>query len=343
MDNYIRIKKNWKLLDKYQIDNSSCPDIICPEEFNTKKKYNVCCIGLKFNFIKKYKFSHAYYFINALRILLKTKKNKVALINGSSFIWFYVGLLNKMFNKKIVCWDIFVETDKFWKKYLFSLALNGMTVAVVWSKDQVQTHSSFFKISDNKFIFLPYKANHSKGEKYEYPSGNYIFSGGNGKRDYKCLIDAVKGTNIPVIISSTDEIVKKNINNINNIIVVSAHEPSFAKLQAASRFVVIPMEYTGLKGGGEANFCNAMWHKKAIIAADSISAKDYIIDNYCGFVVPSGDSRRLKDKIIELWNDPEKCSIMGVNAKDHVEKYFTHEMFVERIIKLAIIVKKMSQ
>ena len=122
-----------------------------------------------------------------------------------------------------------------------------------------------------------------------------------------------------------------------NVIVLGAPEPGFAQLQAASQFVVIPMTYTGLKGGGEANFCNGMWHGKPVIAADSMAASDYIIDGLTGYVVPSGDSITLRKRILELWNDREKVGAMGNAARSHAERHFTHAQFIRRLLTLAMI------
>ena len=101
--------------------------------------------------------------------------------------------------------------------------------------------------------------------------------------------------------------------------------------------VVIPMIYSGLKGGGEANFCNAMWHRKPIIAVDSMAAEDYIIDGKTGYVVQAGDSGTLKERIITLWNNRDLCHDMGQNGRKHVEINFTHALFIQRLLRLSLL------
>ena len=190
-------------------------------------------------------------------------------------------------------------------------------------------------LEQNRFIFLPYKANHYQFQGYDIEIGNYIFSGGNGKRDYECLVNAVRDTNIPTIISATDKSVLAAIERLPNVIALSASEPAFAQLQAFSKFIVVPMKFTALKGGGEANFCNAMWHGKPVIASDSISAKDYIIDDVTGYVVSSGDHINLRNKILLLWENENKVKEMGQLAREHVEKNFTHELFMRRLLRFS--------
>jgi glycosyltransferase involved in cell wall biosynthesis len=109
---------------------------------------------------------------------------------------------------------------------------------------------------------------------------------------------------------------------------------------AACRFVVIPMVCTGLKGGGESNYCNAMWHGKPVIAMDDISAKDYFTDGEMGYIVPSSDSELLRKRILELWNDREKCCEMGALGRKLATKYYTQVGGIRRLVKLACLVGK---
>jgi glycosyltransferase involved in cell wall biosynthesis len=97
------------------------------------------------------------------------------------------------------------------------------------------------------------------------------------------------------------------------------------------------MTYTGLKGGGEANFCNAMWHGRPIVAADSIAASDYVVDGQTGYVVPSGDWRALRQRIVELWRHPEQRERMGDAGRRRAEDHFTHVKCIRRLLRLALL------
>ncbi len=101
-------------------------------------------------------------------------------------------------------------------------AIKGISLCVMWSKDQVGTHARFLGLPEERFVFVPFKANHSKSPHYDLPTCDFIFSGGNSKRDYKCLVEAVRGTGIPVIISATDPGVRRQIENLPNVIVLGA-------------------------------------------------------------------------------------------------------------------------
>lgn len=334
------VQHDWRVLDQTDFSLSRGIRLISHESF-------ISCPEIDVEHVRPgplarfFSFSnHLFQFAYALQLLLNAGRNTVLILNGAGKLWIFAGLLNRLpliGGRCILCWDIFVEVESRWKKILMKAAMAGFPLSVLWSRDQIAPHARFLGMPEARFIFLPFKANHSQHRRYDLPIDNFIFSGGNGKRDYPCLIEAVRDTGIPVIISATAPEVLNSIELLPNTIVLGAPEPAFGQLQAAARFVVIPMTFTGLKGGGEANFCNAMWHGRPIIAADSISASEYIVDGETGFVVPSGDSQSLRKRILELWHDPEKAARMGEAARRHVEENFTHEKFIRRLLRLALV------
>ena len=298
----------------------------------------------------------------ALQLFFAAEKNTVLIVNGGSGLWQMLGFLNRVpffRHRTLYLWDVFVEymlgTEKRmkffpllkfktrWKEALARHALAGYDLIVPWSRKQAAAHARYYRLPEEKFIFLPFKSNHSNPARYPQDAlckvslGRFVFSGGNGKRDYQCLVEAVRGTDIPVIISATDPAVQKQIELLPNIILLGAPEPAFAQLQSICTLAVIPMIDSGLKGGGEANYCNIMWHGKPLIACCNMAAEDYIIEGETGFVVPSGDSERLRRRILELWNDPERAEQMGRNGHQHVAENFTHDLFVRRLLRLALV------
>lgn len=333
------VQDDWRILDQPAFAAPAAVRLISHESFTRVDDFRVERItpGILAGLLKKLPRVRAFFY--AIRLLGKCGSDAVLILNGGEDLWIMVGLLNRfpwVGKRRVLCWDVFVETGRSaWKQRLMRSAMRGMSLSVVWSKAQVDTHAEYLGLPRDRFIFLPYKANHSKGPHYEFPVGRFVFAGGNGKRDYRCLVDAVRGTGIPVIISATDPEVRSGIEELPNVIALAAREPAFAQLQAASRFVVVPMTYTGLKGGGEANFCNGMWHGKPVIASDSIAANDYILEGETGYVVAAGDAGALRERIIELWNDPVKVEEMGKAGRRHVERWFTHEAFIRRLLRLA--------
>ncbi len=350
------VRKNWHLLDEYFPDIKGI-NIVSHEEFTSVPEIPVKYIdpGRIAEIFSKC--SVIYWFIYAIRLFISSNSEDVIIVNGgNTLLWAWCGILNAFpcFGKrKLFCWDIFVEyilgkekKIRFFPFYKISrkqkenfarFILRQYGLNVVWSAKQVETHAKHFNLPDHHFIFLPFKANHSKRENIKVSIGDFIFAGGNGKRDYACLIEAVRNSGIPVIISATDPLVQQGIEQLPNVIILGASEPAFGQLQAASRMVVIPMIYSGLKGGGEANFCNGMWHGKPVIGVDSMAAEDYIVDGETGYVVQSGDFSTLRERIIMLWSDQDLCFAMGEKGRLRAQDYFTHYKFIRRLLRLALL------
>ena len=298
-----------------------------------------------------------YHLFYMMQIIYTADKNTAAVIDGGGNAWIFAGYINRFLvrrRKVMILSDCFLEyhlgkerplwffpfiTFKTkWKIALGRGALLGYDTALLWSRKQIAPHAKMFNLPEDFFCFIPFKSNHSKKATYRLPMGGFVFSGGNGKRDYPCLIEAVRESEVPVIISATDPDVRQGLEQLPNVLILGAPEPAYAQLTAASQFAVVPMIYSGVKGGAEAFFCDCMWHSKAVIACCSIAAEDYVLEGETGYVLSAGDSEGLRKRTLELWNDPEKCKEMGRKGREHCEKWFTHEAWVRRCLRLALIV-----
>jgi len=277
----------------------------------------------------------------AFQILFVADKRTVIIANGSTYFGNYICLLNYYLFRNcrtILFWDSHIEPTGRIKKYFARRCFMGCSLATLWSKKQPLTYSQTFNLPVKLFIFIPYKATHSKVSKRKLPTLDFVFSGGNGKRDYASLVEAVRGTNVTLLISATRHEVLKTIGDVPNVIPLAASEPSYSKLMASSRFVVVPMVSTGLKGGGETNYCNSMWHSKAVIAMDEMSAEDYIVEGVTGYIVPTADVKLLRERILDLWHNREKAEQMGNKGQQLAHKYFTQVQGIRRLVRLACLV-----
>jgi len=352
-----QVQDNWRTLDGDDF-------IISPSVRVVTNIHDLSNDEIKAEYVRPNRFvrffskrSLLYRFFYAMQIVSAADKNSVAVIDGGQSTWLLAGYINRFFVRRrrvmILC-DCFLEYHlaterrlrffpffKFkieWKIALARGALLGYDTALLWSRKQITPHAKMFDLPERRFCFIPFKSNHSKRAPYHLPMGGFIFSGGNGKRDYPCLIEAVRDTEIPVIVSATDPGVRQGLKPLPHVMVLGAPEPAYAQLTAACRFAVVPMIYSGLKGGAEAFFCDGMWQSKAVIACCSIAAEDYIIDGETGYVVPSGDVEGLRKRILELWNDPVKCDEMGRKGHEHCKKHFTHGHYIKRCLRLALVV-----
>jgi glycosyltransferase involved in cell wall biosynthesis len=69
-----------------------------------------------------------------------------------------------------------------------------------------------------------------------------------------------------------------------------------------------------------------------VICSDQTGAKDVVREGVDGFIVPTRDTKTLKEKIIYLYENPEACQKMGTYARENVAHKFTWNHYGERII-----------
>src|SRR3989338_8317394 len=225
------------------------------------------------------------------------------------------------------------------KIYLMGRVLRNVALIAVWSRAQIENYYQTFGWPRDRFVFIPYKANHSsRGAAVPMPVGDYIFSGGNSERDYKTLFEAVRGLSIPVIVSTTKPAATRGLEVPENVILVGTEKQAFERLMAGSRMVALCLQKEMIRGSGEATMLNAMWQGKPVIIADNISAADYMSDGIDGFIVPAGSAEQMRRRILELWEDPKRAARMGEAGRAKVAAFYTHQQWKNRMRALAMLV-----
>jgi glycosyltransferase involved in cell wall biosynthesis len=272
----------------------------------------------------------------AVRLLRRAGPGVALLLNEVDRASQLACILNRC--RRIVLYDIFFTTEAWLKSMLVRRMVGGATLSVVFSRRQVETYARHFGLPARRFFFIPYKANYSKEPPLDAPPGDYVFSGGNSARDYRTFFEAVRGTGIPCVVSSTAPETLRGLDVPSNVRVVAAREPEFGRLMAGSRFVVMTLTGGRVRGYGEQTVCNGLWHGRPVIAADDVSAADYIEEGRTGHVLAPGDVEGLRERIAGLWADPERCAQMGRRAAEAVRASFTHAHFVARMRNLALLV-----
>ncbi len=70
------------------------------------------------------------------------------------------------------------------------------------------------------------------------------------------------------------------------------------------------------------------------IVTDSGGSPELIEQGKSGIVVPPGDARAIADAIMSLYNDREKCSRMGAEARSRIDRDFNNRQTVEKTLQL---------
>jgi glycosyltransferase involved in cell wall biosynthesis len=223
------------------------------------------------------------------------------------------------------------------KRFLKRLQIKQMSRSVrlflVWAKREIEAYSSEFGIPREKLRFFPY---HTTCEVYDctVEKGDYLFSGGNWNRDFKTLVQAVRGLKLKVVIATNNHSLLEGIDLPENVQAISATDYQFYDLLAKSKMMVVPMAKGFLHSGGQQTFLNAMFWGKPVIVTDPEGADDYIEHKKTGMLVNPGEVQSLREAISYLLENPEQTQKM-VEKAQRKTRQMTTEKFFQGIIELA--------
>ncbi len=283
---------------------------------------------------------HLTAFAVALKLLLRRKKFHVVVVDsgpvGKWFSW-----LQSLF---IVHKSPTVMVDCLWYRHRSRLVQGGKILLkrltarsvsrfVVWAKHEVDDYSREFGIPCGKFTYLPFHTT-LDGYEFEVTDEGFVFAGGNGDRDYKTLLEAVRGLNMPVFIAATDKRLFEGTDIPRNVTIKGLSHEEFRRKMAACRLAVVPMRGGLLHSGGQQTFLNSMYMGKPTIVLGRKAAEGYIESGVNGVVVDYGDIPGLRNAIVSLYRDRELREKISASAQASASQ-LTTERFVRDLFCLA--------
>jgi len=203
---------------------------------------------------------------------------------------------------------------------------------VVWAEHEIADYASEFGIPQDKFTYLAFH-NTLDGYQFEERDSGFVFSGGNGDRDYSVLIEAVRGTDIPVFIATTNASWQSS-DLPPNVSVQGVSHDEFREKMASCSIAVVPMMDGLLHSGGQQTFLNSMCCGKPTVVVGGKVAAGYIRDGEDGIVVDYGDVRGLREVLLDLWDNPAKRARIGLKGRRRAER-MTTQSFMRDVYGLA--------
>jgi len=231
--------------------------------------------------------------------------------------------------------------DKKSKQKMWFLKKTGHSVSrfLIWSSMQRKIAIERLGVPPEKIILLKRGTDQQFWKPRSRTTTDTICSVGMEARDYPTLVEALRPLSIPCHIAtgaSRGEIfstVKKlyRIKDMPDCITVgSKSQLELRSLYERSRFVVVSLLPTD-SDNGLTTILEAMAMGKTVICSRVEGQIDVIQDGITGIYVPQGDPEALREAVLSLWNDPEKCQKMGIAARKYIETHHTIEQFVEAI------------
>lgn len=71
-----------------------------------------------------------------------------------------------------------------------------------------------------------------------------------------------------------------------------------------------------------------------VVSTATIGVREVLADGESGFVVPTGDSTRLAERILDLARDPGLRAKMGARARERILGEFTRDHMLTRVERL---------
>ncbi|WLE96833.1 MAG: glycosyltransferase [Candidatus Electrothrix communis] len=263
----------------------------------------------------------------ALRLYRVRGKYKVILLACDTagmifgFLQFFL-----FFNKKPVfyfsnLWEVHPNKLFYYFKYLQIWIINRVSIGFsVNSTCDALSYSSIFPININKFVCLPYFPTLWKYS-YTISDDNFVFSGGNGQREYHQLIEAAKELPYNFFIACSDDNLFKGLDIPANVKVQSVSHQRFREMMASATIHVVALAGGFLRSGGHQTYLNAMAMEKPTIVTDCRGAIDYIEDGVDGILIEPGDIKSLRNTIDKLMKDRKLRKFIGANAKRKSEQF----------------------
>jgi glycosyltransferase involved in cell wall biosynthesis len=168
-----------------------------------------------------------------------------------------------------------------------------------------------------------------------------VCSAGREMRDYRTLVKALDGTDIPCRIAARLVRGKEHdswrrslgdkgekVDLPANVTFTSQLKPTELRdLYASSRFVVIPLFGSDTDNG--INVLLEAWSmERAVICSDIEGLRGIAIDGFNARTVPVGDADALRAAITDLWEHPEQAMALGANGRRFVTEHRRLEQFV---------------
>ena len=149
------------------------------------------------------------------------------------------------------------------------------------------------------------------------------------------LLDANKGADIPVVIVGDGPLkeslqaatIQLGLRNTHFLGAISNEDK--AALLLLCYGVVFPSHLRS-EAFGISLLEGAMFGKPMISCEIGTGTSFINIQNLTGLVIPPNNPEALRKAMLDLWNNPKLSAVMGINAKDRFQTYFTSDKMAHR-------------
>lgn len=172
-------------------------------------------------------------------------------------------------------------------------------------------------------------------EKHAGEPRSMICSAGLEFRDYPTLIDAMRGSDVEVVLAAASPWSKRRDNTgdvdvPDNVTVGRLGFVELRELYSSASLVVVPLEQSDFQAG-ITTILEAMAMARPIVCTRTRGQTDTIVESETGRYVPPADRLALRSVIDELLADPEQAARLGAAARSWAIHHADVEVYARRL------------
>lgn len=217
------------------------------------------------------------------------------------------------------------------KTWLLRLLLPRAHAVVCGSSSEVEVYTTVYRIPRERLhvarLFVA-------DDVFDWPARtvqpNSIFSAGNGQRDYRLLVEAVRGLPVDTHIYTA----QNDLDGTTLPARVVCHRPVergvFLDAMMESELVVLPMAPTPVSAG-QMVLLQAMAMGKPVVVTDSASVADYVRDGETALITPCGNAAAMREAIQRLLGDKELRAHLGRQARAAALECYSGVAYAARV------------
>lgn len=196
-----------------------------------------------------------------------------------------------------------------------------------------------FGVDPARCRYVPFKANNfDLAGSLKSEDGNYVLSLGASHRDYKVLIEAARGLDIPIKILLPRKSIQlhhadidaanlpRNVEHID----VAVDRLAWSTYIARSRFVVVPLLPDVIQPAGISVYLEAMVLGKPVVISRGSSTSGILTDDLA-VLVDAGDAAQLRSAMSKLWEDGARRKQLGDRSREYALSLKDHARLIADI------------
>ncbi|GAA2135429.1 hypothetical protein GCM10009825_19700 [Arthrobacter humicola] len=284
--------------------------------------------------------------VQVLEVYRTGRKYDVVFFWSVANVALVLALLLKVTFRRMTIVALFTRISEPKKARLLKLVHSRITKIILPPATQREIAELELGIPAEKLIGLPWTTDSEFWSgRGQTPERSMVCAAGGEMRDYRTLVKALEGLDIPCHIAGALDTSRQDWWNSSsgecdagesipaNVTFGTMPPSQLRAMYAKCRLVIVPLKPTNSDNG--ITCMNEAWSMgRPVIVSDVEGQRGAFTEGREGLWVPAGDVEALRAAIVSLWNDPERADRMGAAGRLLVEQSKDNRIFSDGISRV---------